>query len=239
MANERLCTIAGCGKALKYRGYCSAHAERFRLHGDPLGSGPSAKRKSRLIVSVTLTCETCGKAFHPWEGRTNTSKFCSRKCSYPNMKAATLNRPEDFFGKIEKTPSGCWEWSGFRNGSGYGMFGIGGKTIRAHRYSYEMHKGPIPTGLLVCHSCDNPPCVNPDHLWLGTHRDNGQDMSKKGRGTKTPSVHSEQHPLSKLTKDKARAIRADARPARIVAAEYGVSSSLVEGIRRGTHWKYA
>jgi len=81
--------------------------------------------------------------------------------------------------------TGCWEWRGYILG-GYGISWHNGKTHKAHRASYEKYKGDIPDGLLVCHSCDNPRCINPDHLWLGTQSDNMKDAVSKGR-VKIPS----------------------------------------------------
>lgn len=77
--------------------------------------------------------------------------------------------------------TGCWEWTAGKNSDGYGNFNYNKKTIRAHRASYLMHKGEIPKGIMVCHHCDNPPCVNPEHLFLGTAKDNDQDSRTKGR----------------------------------------------------------
>lgn len=139
---------------------------------------------------------------------------------------------------LEKTADGCWLWTGSIKENGYGVLSIRGVRWYAHRYSYTFHKGPIRDGLFVCHSCDNRRCLNPDHLWLGTVQDNMADMAAKGRAHKGPSVHSDAHPLSKLKPDQARAIRADTRPARLIAPEYGISTSLVWAIRKGRCWNH-
>jgi hypothetical protein len=92
---------------------------------------------------------------------------------------------ESFFDK--GNPDECWPWNGGRYPQGYGSFGYSGydgkksRNARAHRMSYELYKGSIPDGMEVCHSCDNPPCVNPNHLWLGTRQQNAIDASQKGR----------------------------------------------------------
>lgn len=88
---------------------------------------------------------------------------------------------ERFYQKVEKTDS-CWLWTGARNSRGYGCFSDGtGKRLLAHRYSYTLHRDVIPEGLIVCHTCDVRECVNPEHLWVGTHKDNSDDMFAKNR----------------------------------------------------------
>lgn len=85
-----------------------------------------------------------------------------------------------FLEKVDKSGS-CWVWTGYRVQFGYGIITTAKRRERAHRVSYRLHVGPIPDGLLVLHKCDNPPCVNPDHLFLGTDLDNKEDCKRKGR----------------------------------------------------------
>lgn len=88
-----------------------------------------------------------------------------------------------FWSKVSiREPKECWPWIGKRDKDGYGKIRNYYKEVRAHRLSYELNIGDIPTGKVVCHSCDNPRCVNPSHLWVGTIGDNNRDMYQKGRG---------------------------------------------------------
>lgn len=106
----------------------------------------------------------------------------------------TRNPIERFWEYVNKTET-CWLWTGFRDSDGYGKFQIGTnqkkKSVRAHRFSYELVHGP--TELLVLHNCDNPPCVNPDHLYAGTHSDNMKDMYAKGRANQEYWTNPDNH----------------------------------------------
>lgn len=88
--------------------------------------------------------------------------------------------------KYRKLKNGCWEWRGVRTAGVYGEVRVNGKGVRAHRYMWEQANGPIPSGLWVLHRCDNPPCVNPAHLFLGTAKDNLLDAIQKGRHRGSP-----------------------------------------------------
>jgi hypothetical protein len=149
-----------------------------------------------------------------------------------------------FWSRVEPARGGCWEWQGARNEHGYGLHDGHG---RAHRFAFDLVFGSIPPGLVVMHTCDNPPCVNPDHLVLGTKADNTRDMRRKGRarGGASPG---ETNPSAKLTAEQVAEIRrrwaAGARPGKkgapgtkkLLADEFGVSTTLIGFIVRGEKW---
>ena len=138
-----------------------------------------------------------------------------------------------FQGSYMKDPSGCWLWSGSTH-NGYGMLGIRDATIRAHRASWELHKGSIPENMLVLHKCDTPPCVNPEHLFLGTHQDNVADKVSKFRQTR-----GEDQPRSKLTEKQVLQIRIRYEALqRELAQEFGVKRLTIFRIIRRQRWKH-
>ncbi len=132
-------------------------------------------------------------------------------------------------------PDECWEWTGHRKAGGYGSFVLNGRSERAHRASFIFFHGPIPTGMYVCHRCDNPGCVNPDHLFVGTATDNMQDMLRKGRGK-----IGEQHGRHKLTEAQVVEIK-EALPTvsqLSLSRKYGVSGHTIHAISRGWTWAH-
>lgn len=151
----------------------------------------------------------------------------------PDQWIARTPRPiaVRFRAKVDPSVDGCWEWQGWRNRNGYGVMATGPKGGQrkelAHRISWRVNVGPIPDGLRVLHRCDNPPCVRPSHLFLGTQLDNMRDASAKGRVR--------HH--GKLPPETVRAIRAASGPIRAIAADHGVAYSMVSRIRRGEAWR--
>lgn len=149
-----------------------------------------------------------------------------------------------FEAKVEyEAMTGCWLWAGTRSPSGYGRVMHKGKNSAAHRVSYLLHHGPIPEGLFICHRCDTPACVNPDHLFAGTHMQNMEDAIRKGRLKSyfKPGFddypRGEKHGSAKLTAEKVRQIRQRTEIARIVAADFGVHHTTVVKIRSGQIWR--
>ena len=136
--------------------------------------------------------------------------------------------------KIKKcTDTGCWNWLGTKTIRGYGQLIIDGQKLYAHRVSYALFHGELPRTLNVCHKCDNVQCVNPDHLFLGTQKDNLQDMSAKGRSTR-----GERNPQAKLTADVIKEIRDNATPNEQLAKQYGVSRRTISAIKKKERWSH-
>lgn len=131
--------------------------------------------------------------------------------------------------------SNCWVWTACKNSDGYGHFGVGPSTPgKAHRVSYELFRGPIPDGQMVCHKCDNPSCVNPEHLFLGSGQDNMDDRQAKGR-----TARGVRNGKSKITPEIARYIRRSPLSERKIARELGVHRGTVNAVRSGRTWKEA
>ena len=143
---------------------------------------------------------------------------------------------EDFEKKFVKT-EGCWEWLATKNQDGYGRVRRLGKLESAHRVSYELYKGAFDKTKHVCHSCDNPGCVNPNHLWLGDYKSNNRDKQEKGRavGHAMPGT---KHPGAKLTEEKVQYILMSPHPSAYLAGLYNVSLSLIQEIRLRKRWKH-
>lgn len=134
-------------------------------------------------------------------------------------------------------PTECWEWTGYIEPGGYGVFGFRGKLYKAHRVSYEIHNGQLDRGLQACHHCDNRRCVNPRDLFAGTNADNVADMIAKGR-----LAVGEASGLAKLTTEDVIEIKMELAFGRVtnalLAERYGVSRESISSIKRGLTWKH-
>jgi hypothetical protein len=143
-----------------------------------------------------------------------------------------------FWEKVDvRSEAECWPWIGSIDTRGYGTIGSdGGRPLmRAHRVSYEFAHGSIPDGLFVCHACDNRDCVNPNHLFAATQRENVRDMVRKGR---RHSSAGDLNPSAKLKSDQVIAIRQDNRSSSEILAEYEISISTLWAIRHRDTWRH-
>lgn len=127
----------------------------------------------------------------------------------------------------------CEVWTGMKNQKGYGLIEVKGKRFRVHRLTWEIEEGPIPEGLGVLHTCDNPPCRKLGHLFLGDSRANNRDRDEKGRGS---AGRRENHGHAKLTEAAVKEIRLSDQPARVFAKKFGVTIETVRRARRGNSW---
>ena len=151
-----------------------------------------------------------------------------------------------FRAKYAVDPGGCWLWTAHVHAIGYGVFRVApGRIVQAHRFAYESFIGPIPEGMKVCHKCDVRHCVNPDHLWLGTQKENVRDMWAKGRAPKRSSGHKRPDNgsrnraiLGKLTREQVLEIRQNPNVRLIdFASRFGVDSSIICHVRAGRTYK--
>ncbi len=175
-SRERVCSMEGCHKKHFGKGLCATHYARFRQHGTT--DQPVKERQSDLRCTIG-DCQN--KRLANGLCRTHYERLRNQG------RLTVLSLEDRFWMHVIKTES-CWIWTGNRDKDGYGNIGNGPrdsyKLIRAHRLSYALHKGEVPDNLFVCHTCDKPYCVNPDHLFLGTAKDNENDKVNKGRQAK-------------------------------------------------------
>lgn len=187
-------------------------------------------------MKLCLLCEspiTCAPKFIP------RRKFCSPKCG----RSVKRNTAENFWAHVKRgADDECWEWQGCRNKLGYGRVGWNNVRTSAHRVAFQLTYGVVLNFIQhICHTCDNPPCCNPKHLFLGDARANMHDMMSKGRGFLGKN-QGERHGKAKLTEEMVREIRSldlpDYAACKIAAVQYGVTISGFMGVRSRRNWAW-
>lgn len=137
----------------------------------------------------------------------------------------------------------CWNWTAARNEKGYGLCGVNGRTQGAHRVSWMLNNGPIEDGMIVMHKCDNPSCVNPLHLSLGTHAQNTADAIAKGRYPQITvngidRARGERNGQAKLSESEVNAIRQSKDTGRLLASRFKVCETTIRNIKRLRKWRH-
>lgn len=231
----KTCLVADCARVFHCKGYCKLHYERFRIHGDPLAT------QHRTTCSV----DGCPREH---DGRGYCEVHRRRWLKHGDALANTPIRrsvppAEAFWLYVDKTPGQgpkgeCWEWQRGRLPKGYGAFqtAVAGKKVYlATHYVWFLTHGALPD-LQILHSCDNPPCVNPDHLREGTNADNVKDKMERGR-----QPRGEKCAIAKLSDSQVVEIKElirNGRAPKDIAPLFNISPAVIFNIRAGIIWKH-
>lgn len=193
-----------------------------------------------------IACTQCGKTlaltYAQSKSRLMQPHYCSKECRDLAWASRAKERLAGrFWPKVMKHDSvvECWPWTGRRDHNGYGRFDWERRPQLAHRLSFELSIGPVPDCMCVCHSCDNPQCCNPWHLWLGDDKDNMADMAKKGRASRNgKDRHGDTHPSSIINSSDAIAIYCSDENVKTLAERYGITPQAIYLIKKGKNWRH-
>lgn len=242
---NRTCDFPECGRSIYSAGLCRGH-HRQRCAGvelAPIGARVQAPADGLCTVEGCL---------RPYNSRGYCRMHLGRLYRGADIGGAELkNKPYESLGElferngwtervVQPELGPCWEWNGNKFTNGYGQANLvhnGKRNHLVHRLAYEHWHGDIPKGMVICHRCDNPPCMNPDHLFSGSHKQNTQDMVAKGRHGRGG-----RQPASKLTEQSVREARAAYATGKItqdaLARAYGVSQPTMSLVLRGKKWAH-
>lgn len=193
-------------------------------------------------------CLRCNKEFNKRSNKNRPNKYCSMHC-YNKCKTGPskfyetatydqiLDRLKFYYEKRVIRKDGCWDFNGCRGRGGYALMSIAGKSKSASRVSWMIHNGPIPESLFVLHKCDNPPCTNPEHLFLGTTKQNAQDRSIKGRNS---NQNGENNHSAKLIASQVVEIRELCKimPIQEIANKFNVAIGTINSIKYRQNWRH-
>ena len=230
----RLCSVEGCDRKLYSRGFCKKHYNRLKRNEQ---IEPKVFAKVCTVEGREKKVKARGFCdMHYWRVK-RTGEAGKADSRYSDSLEEKFEASVDKNGPtMPHMDTPCWVWTAYIIKSGYGILNAEGEKLRAHCFSYERHYGVSVGKMHVLHRCDNPPCVRPDHLFLGTHQDNMADKQSKGR-----QPRGEKSGQAKLTARDVLGIRqmlAGGASQHATAEEYGVSRSCVLAIHLGNNWSW-
>lgn len=188
-----------------------------------------------MDTNQKLICQCgCGQVIPPKKHHNRYTPKFIRGHSNRTRKIKPFDVEKAFWNRVYKRAENeCWDWEGYLMPNGYGQLKVKERNVYAHRFSFKLHFGFLPDHLLVCHKCDNRNCVNPNHLFLGTHKENTRDMDLKGRRVTKPGTQ-------KITRTDAKQIRAlskDGIHVNMIAEKYKLKPCTIRNIIAGRIWK--
>lgn len=237
----RGCSFPGCMKRLKARGMCDGHlGQQYRgEHLRPLHAPGSAQ----VVAGVRCTGPGCTRAAMRLGLCGNHQRHLVEYGELRPLGPRAYTDSERYWAKVDKNGpivreelGPCWKWLGNPWTFGYGQSRVGGKNMTAHRASWILHNGPIPPGLVVCHKCDNPPCTNPEHLFLGTRKDNSDDCTAKGRWSRGSRKYNSR--VTEMDVANIRSLSATGTARKDLAASFGVCKATIDHIISRRNWRH-
>jgi hypothetical protein len=241
LIKDQPCSADGCDQQALLRSgggpACNRHYQLWLKHR-------AFQNPTPRVAKTRFDCTHCGieftRTYDQTHARQARAQYCSSECfGAQQRQKAEARREARFWSKIDRRGADeCWPYMGYRTLLGYGHFQWGAGVVKpAHRAAYELHHGVEAGDKFVCHSCDNPPCCNPRHLWLGTAAENNADRDAKGR-TRSSTRRGEAANHAKLTAEQALEVFFSSEPAAALASRFGISKTAVRYIQIGRNWAH-